>query len=42
VIERDEPQRDLSDGRSMFVLGLTFARARLVVGRGSEVYDDAW
>lgn len=35
-------RRDLPDGRSLFVLPLTFGRARLVVGRGETVYDDGW
>lgn len=31
------------DGRAAWVIPLTFARARLVVGReGSATYDDGW
>lgn len=36
-------QRDLGDGRSVWVYPLTFGRARLVVGQtGSDLWDDGW
>ena len=36
-------ERDLPDGRSLHVLPLLFARARLCVGpKDSDVYEDVW
>jgi hypothetical protein len=38
----DYPERQLPDGRWLFVFPLTFGRARLVVGRSRWVYDDGY
>jgi hypothetical protein len=35
-------RRELPDGRLLFVVPLTFGRARLTVGRGEDTYDDGW
>lgn len=35
-------RRKLADGRDLFVVPLTFGRARLTIGRGEYTYDDAW
>ncbi|MEO7836632.1 MAG: hypothetical protein ABIS21_03195 [Acidimicrobiales bacterium] len=32
----------LGDGRDLFVVPLTYGRARLTVGRGEMCYSDAW
>lgn len=34
--------RTLPDGRTISLIPLTFGRARLVIGRGTETYDDGW
>ncbi len=35
-------RRTLPDGRLLFVVPLTFGRARLTVGRDEYTYDDGW
>lgn len=36
-------ERDLGDGRKLWVFGLTFGRARLAIGPArSFFFDDAW
>lgn len=35
-------RRQLPDGRLLFVIPLTFGRARLTVGRDDLTYDDGW
>ncbi len=35
-------RRTLPDGRLLFVVPLTFGRARLTVGRDESTYDDGW
>lgn len=35
-------RRDLPDGRLLFVVPLTFGRARLTIGWDEYTYDDGW
>jgi hypothetical protein len=35
-------RRTLPDGRLLFVVPLTFGRARLTVGHDEHTYEDGW